>query len=287
MNSTLYSFKGGSLWKHNSNSTYGHIYGNAPLSVTSGTDTAGTANKLTDSTATFDNGSVLVDDTVVNTDTGNYAVVTAIDSATVISLDRDIFSSSNNYKIQRNLTEIKTTFNQAPNDQKVFKTIELESTAAWDVDASTDMSNGTIDKEWFSLKEGDYYAYIRKDLNDTDATSLAYQGVGTLDAWDGGTLTLTFGFFLSTSISVGDKIYRINGGALELIGTVTAHTSYTVTVDAAAVTPAGGDKIVVVKNTQAESSGIRGYEMTVQLTTDSTSVVELFSISSDTFKSNP
>ena len=69
--------------------------------VAEGTDTAGTAFKLTDSTATFiTTAAVTVGDMVVNIDTGATANLNAIDSETVLSLDTDIFNSGDNYQVR-------------------------------------------------------------------------------------------------------------------------------------------------------------------------------------------
>lgn len=73
---------------------------------TSGTATATTANKLTNSGGLFTtagaNGAVAVGDIVKNTTTGKYALVTAVDSATALSLGADIFSDTNTYQIYTN-----------------------------------------------------------------------------------------------------------------------------------------------------------------------------------------
>ena len=63
--------------------------------VASGTATSYTANKLTDSGATFITDLVAGGDTVKDVTNGDTALVTAIDSETVLSLDTDIFSASN------------------------------------------------------------------------------------------------------------------------------------------------------------------------------------------------
>lgn len=59
----------------------------------SGTNTSATASKLVDSGATFNNGSVNVGDIVYNTTDSSAAMVTAIDSATTLSLNANIFSA--------------------------------------------------------------------------------------------------------------------------------------------------------------------------------------------------
>ena len=72
----------------------------------SGTATATTSNKLTDSAGAFTtagaNGLIAVGDIIKNTVSGLYALVTAIDSATALSLSADIMANTNTYEIYTN-----------------------------------------------------------------------------------------------------------------------------------------------------------------------------------------
>lgn len=58
-----------------------------------GTNTSATTNKLVDSGATFNNGTVNVGDIVYNITDATAATVTDIDSATTLSLNADIFAA--------------------------------------------------------------------------------------------------------------------------------------------------------------------------------------------------
>lgn len=213
LNSSLYTFKNGSLYKHDSNATYNEFYGSQDTST------------------------------------------------------------------------IKFAFNNSPYEEKMFKTLSLDSNVAWTADIATDSSNGEIDQDWYTLKEGEYHAWIRRDANTIDVKALSTQGVGTILSY--AALTLTFGFNISAPVSSGDKLYimDINTGTLDLIGNVTTHTTTTITVDAAANVPGSSDFIVLVKDSTAESYGARGSYMTVELTADEDTAVELFSVGSDVFKS--
>lgn len=66
--------------------------------VTSAT-TATTSNKLTDSAGSFVTNAVVVGDVIKNTTTGKFALVTAVDSATALSVSADIFTSADTYAI--------------------------------------------------------------------------------------------------------------------------------------------------------------------------------------------
>jgi hypothetical protein len=58
---------------------------------------------------------------------------------------------------------IKTVINQAPLQNKLFKTINLESTDAWTADILTDVNSqlGKIPSDEFVKKEGNYFGYVR------------------------------------------------------------------------------------------------------------------------------
>ena len=66
--------------------------------IDSGTTTSTTSNKLVDSGGAF-TGLVSVGDAVLNTTDTTYAYVTAVDSNSTLTLDSDIFTSSENYRI--------------------------------------------------------------------------------------------------------------------------------------------------------------------------------------------
>ena len=180
-----------------------------------------------------------------------------------------------------------TIFNDDPFSPKVFKTISMYSTDTWDVDVETDLNTGVIDKSWFVPKEGHWFAHIRRDNNTIDLKATSTQGIGNLLSYNALTLTLTFNFNIGSSISQGDKIYRVTAGALILIGTVASHTETTITLVSAAITPVTGNTIVLVKDSTAESYGPRGYYMQVTLTNKNINYVGLFHLNTNSFLSFP
>ena len=180
---------------------------------------------------------------------------------------------------------ITTVFNQNPTTVKMFKTLSLESSSTWQADIETDSANGVVGHDYYKEKEGDYYAFIRRDPGTIDIHSLATQGVGNLVSYSG--LTITFGFNISASIAENDKVYISDSqnSSLTLVGAIASHGGNAILLDSAAVTPVAGDFIVVVKSSTAESSGARGYYMQVKLTNSKTTEAEIFSVSSDAFES--
>jgi len=182
-------------------------------------------------------------------------------------------------------SEIKSIFNQDATTMKMFKTISLESNDVWDLSATTDINTGIIDKEWFVEKEGHWFAYLRRNSGDADHKAISTQGIGEVQSY--ADPVIYFGFNIGTSISQGDVIYKVVGGALILVGTVASHDAQSITLVSEISAPASSDLIVYVKASQAESYGARGAWMEVTITNDSTDEVEIFEISSNVFKSNP
>lgn len=184
---------------------------------------------------------------------------------------------------------VTSVLNDAPTEAKMFKTVQLNSNRAWSTDITTDMTTGFIDSTAYTLKEGDYYAYIKRVAGNTDLSLMSAQGVGEVTSVAGtspGSLTLTFNFDIGNIIAVGDKLYRDNSG-IELIGTITGLTNTTITVAVSSITPVAGNFILYLKDAQVESYGSRGYYMELKLTYAGTDGVELFSIDSEIFKSFP
>lgn len=185
-------------------------------------------------------------------------------------------------------SSITTIFNQEPLVNKMYKTVSIDGTHAWDTVVTTDMSNGEIASTYYKEKEGEWYAFIRRpDDGVYDTLSLSTQGIGSMLSYNA--LVLTFGFNIDQSISDGDKAYVVNGsGSLVLLGTISSHSLTTITLASIGATvPSPGDMIVFVKNSMAESFGARGYYMEVTLEKTSDSEVEIFSIGSSVFRSNP
>ncbi len=199
----------------------------------------------------------------------------------------------NNFYGEQYESTISGVINVEPTTIKKFKTISLEGNAAWDCSVYSDLEAGYIDKDWFSLKEGEQYAYIRRRDDDNTFEARSAQGVGSVSTVDSSVITsviLTFTFNIDSMISVGDKLYGVNSGTPEFAGIVTAVSGTTITIDSdqtGATIPVNGQFIMYIKNNIAESYGATGYYLAYTLTNDSTSFVELYGIASNLFKSFP
>jgi hypothetical protein len=155
----------------------------------------------------------------------------------------------------------------------------------------TDLSTGSIDRSYFEFKEGDFFAYIRSNANTQDLNLRSTQGIGKPIAVNSTVPTavvVSFGFNLGSIISIGANAYKNNAGVPQKIGVITAKTNTTITINTTGGSiPLITDFIFYFQNSIAESYGLRGYYMQLELENPNTSRVELFSVASSTFKSFP
>jgi hypothetical protein len=183
-------------------------------------------------------------------------------------------------------SKITTVFNNEPYQTKSFKTIATNSTTAWDTAIISDQGAGEIDSTWYELKEGTWYAYIRRlSSSNNDVSMTSVQGIGNVTTYAAGLLTFTFN--IGDIISTGDNLYWVNAGVLTLIGPITAHTATTVTVNVTGTEPTNGSFILYEKNPVAESTPTRGTYLSVEFTNSDTDYTEMFMVTSDVFKSYP
>lgn len=196
-------------------------------------------------------------------------------------------------------TSITSVFNPDVLTVKNFKTISIDADDSWSCSVITDLGNGFIDKDWFELKEGNWFAYIRRNdigspvISSDDLRMRSVQGLGTVSTVNStipAAVVLTFTFNIGTIISVGDTMYKNNAGTVVKIGDIVGTTANTITVNttvAGGSVPSANDFMLYIKNSIAESYGASGYYMQFEITNDSQARTEIFSISSSIFKSYP
>ena len=109
-------------------------------------------------------------------------------------------------------------FNQNPLENKIFKTINLESDQAWQANLETDIQqNGFIESTWFEEKEGAYFAYLRQ-TGEVPALPGQYamrsaNGIGKSTSVSalGNTTTINFStnplVDIGSIVSIGDYLY--------------------------------------------------------------------------------
>lgn len=171
-------------------------------------------------------------------------------------------------------------FNEEPTNDKIFKTIEIEGTHAWEVLLKTNLTQSDIKKEEFSKKESRFYAYIRKNDVGQIFYGIGTQGIGNPVSIVGNVITFNN---VPESINVDDVLFKAPNSE---VGTITAinYTTKTITVTNVG-SLSTSDFCFANKPSRIEGAEIRGYYMEVEITNDDTDLLELFSVNSNVIKS--
>jgi hypothetical protein len=195
-------------------------------------------------------------------------------------------TTRNNFYDTQYSSKVKTIFNNNPLENKMFKSISINSNKPWSASIDTNLETSNTPSVYFVEKEGFWFSYIRRQDNTIAVKALSTQGVGNvLSITSPNIINFSFNLDLS-SISVGDKLYKNNLGSLMYLGEITNLSPNNITIDTTfGGMPSVSDFIICVKNSQVESYGARGVYMNIELESDSTEELELFSISSTVFKS--
>ena len=209
----------------------------------------------------------------------------------------------NNYYNVQYSSSIKSVFNPEPTlSIKLFKTMSYESDDKWSVTLTTDLNAGSMLGTYFEQKEGEWFTYIRSNSGAVNWKLRSAQGIGIADAVSGPTSAREIKFTepIGNIVNVGDIVYvsTNNAGVYTtpvLASAIVSKTSNSITIDVSQnpppvpplANPQAGDAILAYKDSVAESNGARGYYMEFNMTNDSTSAVELFSVGSSVMKSYP
>lgn len=216
---------------------------------------------------------------------------------------------NNYYNVQYN-SQITSVFNANALENKIFKTINLESDSSWTASLSTDIqTGGTINSEWFVKKEGAWFAFVRATQSEP-AVAQAYSmrsvnGIGksSFIADSGGSTQIGFStspyVSIGSEVSVGDLIYfslspyttidlageiiNINVDLSQSINTIVINTN----IQGAVALSTQDPYIAYIKNQQAESHGMLGHYCLFTLKNTDTSATELFAVESEAMKSYP
>lgn len=229
-------------------------------------------------------------------------------------------ATRNNYYGTQYDSVMRTVFNVQADSPKMFKTLKLKgkSAEAWSADIVSDLNTGLIADTDYEKKEGNWYAYIRRDAGDLDLTYLSTLGLGIVDGTNVGgdtvEITMPNGDYTkgvgvkSSGQDNGDLVFeatvditdpdnkRITSTSAKL-GQVQSISYNSVSNETTLVMvkhpfasgapgrPSDDNLIIVAKNSQAESFGLRGAYMDVTLTNTESEEVELLTVASEVFKS--
>ena len=201
-------------------------------------------------------------------------------------------------------TSIKTVFNNAALENKLFKTLNIEGDAPWGATLQTDLKySGFIDQSWYEKKEASYFAFVRNNSNGQLALR-SVNGIGNSLTVDfAGTNNAEVNFSINPLVSIGNIIsigdYVYFGANPQFAGEV---------IDVIVDYPAGINRIIVnnnmltplttpipgnvnyflyIKNSIAESHGVLGHYCTFTMQNGYSSKIELFAVESEAMKSFP
>lgn len=170
-------------------------------------------------------------------------------------------------------------FSQEPSTRKSFKNIEIEGTIAPDIELSTELNEGYINKADFERKEGDvFYAYVRNKNEVIDTALLSSQGIGNCTISGS---TLNFTFELDNVISVGDNIYNQN---LQLVGTIISKTANSLILNTVNNLNSG-DFVLCQKPQSIQNNDLVGRYMKVTCRFSSNTLQEIFAVNTVLSKS--
>lgn len=188
----------------------------------------------------------------------------------------------NNFYGVQHSSKIVFFFNEANSEDKIFKNMILEGNSAWDAIVKTNYTNSSIKKSEFDKRESRHFAYMRKNENENDLHANSAQGIGVISSVSG--LYISF-LQISEFVSVGDKLFQLNGSSNELIGEIQQVDGLTIRVDSLTTLPLSGLYCFSKKNSRIEGGEVRGYYMEVELTNSDTEKVELFAVNTNAIKS--
>jgi hypothetical protein len=183
-------------------------------------------------------------------------------------------------------SSFKFIFSQEPYQRKVYKTIEIDGTDAWDVKLNTNLQNGYVALNDFRYQENIFRSYVRGEKDEVDYSTLNVQGIGILKFTTGNN-ELYFNS-INPEFSVGDVLLNQQG---ELIGRsidVSFELGF-ITLDEISEQLENpieeGSFVLCAKPQNIETSGLLGYYLEVEAKLQKREKTEVFSVSSEVFAS--
>lgn len=222
----------------------------------------------------------------------------------------NVNTTRNNFYGQQYGSSITSVFNDAPTENKLFKTLNIEGDSAWEATMYTDLQyTGFIEKGWFEKKEQSWYAFVRNS-GEIPATPQEYplrslNGIGRslVVSTVGPTTTISFSISplvaIGNIISVGDIVYFSLPpyNTPQLAGQVTfINVDYRAGLNALVINssiagavpiPIQDPYFLFIKNSVAESHGVLGHYCVFTLENRTGDKVELFAAETEAMKSYP
>lgn len=215
----------------------------------------------------------------------------------------------NQYYGENYPSTLTSIFNDAPLENKLWKTIELGGDDSWDTTLVSDQQDtgyiygGQVFADnYYEEKEGSYFAFIRNETGNPLSEEFVLRsanGIGSSQniTTVGATTTIVFPNTMSIPgiIAVGDLVYwgtptpTLLGVITQINRDQTTNSANSIVVDNSTGTVPGGttEYIFTQKNSVAESHGILGHYAEFKLTNNNTEKVELYAVLSEVMKSFP
>jgi hypothetical protein len=209
-------------------------------------------------------------------------------------------------------TRMLSVFNDAPLENKLFKTLNLEGDAKWSATLQTDLqTSGFIQAPWFEKKEQSFFAFIRNS-GTTPASPEEYplrsvNGIGrstTINSAVPSAVEVNFQISptpisIGSIMSIGDILYYslppyntavLFGRVTDIIVDYPSGLNRIVvntTIPLATIPAIQDPYIMFIKNSVAESHGVLGHYCVFDIQNSDTVKVELFAVESEVMKSYP
>ena len=190
----------------------------------------------------------------------------------------------NNFYGEQKKTSIKTVFNEAMAEDKIFKTLVEESNEKWRAILKTNLTEGEIKQAEFNTRESRQFSFIRGNETSGNLQGNTAQGIGVIIGVEGNDIIFSS---IPDLISIGDTLYQLNNQSQQLLGLITGiqRNENKIRIVPSVIPSTIGLYAFALKNSRVEGEEMRGYYMEVTLENNDTTNGELFAISTNSVKS--
>jgi hypothetical protein len=197
----------------------------------------------------------------------------------------------NNYYGDSFPSKVSVMINDNPSEIKELQAVSLEGNYSWNalikayISNVDDFTESSIDDVEFIKKEGIWYAYARRNEDETQQNSKSMYGIGSVLTIQGSIVTIKGN---SDIMVEGDVL--VKGSDMSSIGVI-SNTSYNSVANVTTLTVSSvvglsvGDFVAGKKEARIEGGNLRGYTMRADLEIEKSDKVELFAVNTEVMKS--